>query len=565
MRSRSLLAAAIVLVVAAVTVFADEIAPEPSEPLAPEAPEVSEPLAGSWVCGVGEADGQGRFDLIAAHTGTQSDDGAQVDVTRFEEGEVDDSSSAQIDPGEDARFELDDDPDELAGTMLSWQDGATVLWREWALGGVDGLPEVTIAGGCAQPAATEWVIPGFSTVDGDSAVLRLSNPHATAANLALSFLTPEGEEQPVALENLTVPAASVREIDVNEFLPEEADLSAVVRVGSGRLSVEGVQFTDSQIGTVDGGSLLAAAPEARETWVVPWIAENDTTTSWLWVANPGEQTASVELTMYTDEGGHVPQGLSEVSIPPGQMRRVDLGGTLPEDSEEVALAARSNGVPVVVSGAVEVGADDPDRSGFAVQLGAYTTDTSWVTAGRTARIRTEALLVSNPTGEDATVDVSIFDGSAILTPVEGLAVPAGSTRQVDIDEIRGDAADWTAFVEASEGEVVVGRVGTSPDEDRMLRLIAAPAVPSADWAAQSSGLVPVSESGLVSQLRTGQSPIPAVEDSAPESEDPDSEAQDADEPGEDATDGGTSDEPDEAEPDEAEQNEAPADPDADNG
>lgn len=550
MRSlRGPVAAVLTVLAAGAVLAADTYAPAPMRPPEPAVVVASgEPVAGSFVCGVGDA-GQDEVSLIAARPVGGGASPAQLDRQRFAEGTLRVETEPSIFPGaasttsygpggDDAAEGTDVAEQDLSGTWVAWRDAPVTAWREWHVEDHDELPDAMVAGACAAPSSDRWIVPGLSTEGGDEARLRLANPFPGSATVAVGFLTPEGAEGPLVLRNITVPARSVREIVVNDTLPERADLTAVVEVASGRMSVEGVQIARSAIGGIDGASLLQAAPEAAEEWTVPWVSDDDTTASWLWIANPGQRTAPVELTLHTPDGGELPEGLAEVSVPPGEMRRVDLTGTFPEDVTVAGVSARSNGAPIVVSAGTTVSADDPAATGIAVQLGAIAPDRSWVVSGGTADGRTEALHVVNPTGAEAVVDIALFNGVASLQPaaLQDLVVGAGSSITVELDEVLDERSAWSAFVTTSSGQVVVGRVGRSTregvdedldddeaeddeadegedDEDAddgaggdsasdSLRLVVAPGVPSSAWSSRGAGLAAVNTDGLVRHLRT---------------------------------------------------------------
>ena len=482
--------------------------------------------------------------LIAARPPGAGSAPAQLERVDLVEGQRSATQLPAVFPSSDGRTGAVR-ADEPAASWLRWRDGAVAITREWRLEGVDGLPDATVSGPCTTTSAATHVVPGLSTVGGDEARLRLANPHDGPASAAIRFATPGDPQAPLVLQNLSVPPRSVREVVVNDALPERADLAALVEVTSGRLGVEGLQVSRSAIGDVDGVSLLQATTTASEDWTVPWAVDDDATSSWLWVLNRGERTATVELTLHTDDGGELPAGLTEVSVPEGELRRVDLSGTLPEGVSEAAVTARSNGVPIVVSGGVRRTAAAEERTGISVQLGAVT-DTRWVVSGTANDQRRERLRLINPEGEPATVDITLFDGVQATTPEElqGIEVPAGSTRTVAIEDLLAPTSRWSAFVTASSGEVVVGRVG-SDGGSGALHLVAGTGVPAANWTVTGSGLLAVPRPGLVAQLGTDGPRAPgdvpagllgdpddpdAVEDDAPSPDDPDAVEDDAPSP-----------------------------------
>ncbi len=466
---------------------ADEDAPDPTEDAAGPTGDAGSPPPVAT--------------LIAARPPGAGSAPAQLERVDLVDGDRTATTLPAVFPGSDARTGAVR-AQTPAANWLRWRDGVVAVSRQWRLAGVEGFPDATVAGGCTESSARTQVVPGLSTAGGDEARLRLANPHEGPASVAVRFATPGDPQAPLVLQNLSVAAGSVREVVVNTVLPERADLAALVEVTSGRVAVEGVQVARAAIGGVDGASLLTATDQPAEEWTVPWAVDDDATSSWLWVVNRGDRTAEVELTLHSEDGGDLPLGLTQVSVPAGELRRVDLTGTLPDGVREVAVTARSNGVPIVVSGGVRRRVDDVQRTGISVQLGA-SPDDRWVVSGTASERRRDRLRLVNPQGEAASVDITLFDGVRTLEPAElqGLALPAGSTRTVALEELVPPSARWSAFVTATTGQLVVGRVG-SDGGDGPLHLVAGTGVPSASWTTAGSGLLPVPRPGLVTQLGT---------------------------------------------------------------
>ena len=489
--------------------------PEPDEPDAPDddepAPDDDEPDAPEDEPAPDDTDedpGVPVATLIMARPGGPGSTPSQLERTDLVEGEVTTAGLPSVFPGGDIRAPAVA-AEEPAATVVRWRDAAVAVGREWRLEDVDGMPDGTLAGACATSSAGTHLVPGLSTAGGDEARLRLANPHRSPASAAVRFDTPGDPEAPLVLQNLSIPPGAVREVIVNDALPERDDLAAVVEVTSGRIAVEGIQVARAAIGGVDGMSLLSATTSPAEDWTVTWLADDDDTAPWLWVLNAGERTAAVELTLHTEAGGEVPFGLSEVSVPAGELRRVDMTGTFPDEVAEVGVTARSNGVPIVVSGAVTRQADEPARTGVSVQLGAAA-DTRWVVSGMAAEERVERLRIVNPEGEAAVLDVSLFDGVRIREPEElrGLELAPGSSSTVDLADHLPPGVPWTAFVTAREGAVVVGRLGTDAG-DGPLHLVATAGVPATSWLTSGATLLPVQRPGLVTQLGTSGPRAPA--------------------------------------------------------
>jgi hypothetical protein len=521
------------VLLAAWVVTADLLVPPPGPP-EPVASEVPEPVAGQWVCPIGDDTPATRLAVHAVRPAV--DDGlvSRVEVVTHADGE--ERAVGRVEVGEGAGAWL-----EPAGvTVARWEGGPSALLREWWFEGGD-LPPALVAGGCVHGLSDRWVVPGLVTAGGAEARLRLTNPFRADATVAVGFLTPEGPAEPLALQNVSVGARRTVELVVNEYLPERDDLAAVVTVAVGRVAVEGVQIVRSAIGGTDGASLLAAAPAPAEQWTLPWVVDGPGRSTWLWVANPGEREAAIELTYLTHDGGRVPDGLTEVIVEPSTVRRVDLRGSLPADVDVVGVVVRSDGAPVVVSASVEIAHPDPARSAQVVQLGAPAADNVWVLAGGATLPedpglddeplaaddesvaedddtveeeaggalgglvtveRDEQLHLLNPGSASSTVDVAVDTGSGVERPpaLQGLVVPPGTRVAIDLGPHVEGARSWSATVLADGPGVVAAHVAGSATGPR--RLLAVLGVPAAAWAPDGPPRPAASAPGLVQRIGT---------------------------------------------------------------
>lgn len=459
-----------------------DVLTDPVEDVAPSPVALAgtEAASGRSVCAVGD-DRPGTSAVIdVVRPGEAGDPPASVEVRTVSDGDSSPLIAPRLFPGAGARATVED----LEGGAIDarWSGAPVTVSREWQMDGEEDLPPGTAAGPCAPgTAATRWTVPGLATAGGSEARLRIANPHATGATVAVSFLTPEGPDEPTRLRNISVGANDSVELTLNEFVPEELDLAAVVSVQSGRVAVEGVQLTRSAIGGIDGVSLLQAATEPAASWTIPWVVDGEGRASWLWIANATDRSAPVELTLHTEDGGVVPEGLAEVAVPPGTVRRVDLRGTFPEGVESAAVTALSDGVPVTVSAVAQLSSSNPEDTGFAVQLGAEV-DPVWTLTGSGREGRGEQLRLVNPGSEPATVEVTLWDGSTASAPAElsGLQVPPGALVSLPIRELVEGASSWALTVRSTSGTVVAGTVG-SGGHGGPRHLVAAVGAPSSWW------------------------------------------------------------------------------------
>ncbi len=514
-RRQGWFAFALILPVGAGVLLLGWLVDPPLEPDAPPEATTVQPVGGSAVCPVGDGREGGDLQATVARPLDAGEEPAEAELEIYEAGERTGSSLPRLLPG--SAVQRAPELGEAGALGLTWREGPAVLHREWTLDGEDDeVPAGIVAGGCPAALSDQWIIPGMVTSGGSQAILRITNPYPTDATIGLRFVGTDGPVAPIALRNLSVEGRSTLEIDVNEFLPERDDLTAVVDVASGRVATQGIQLVRSAIGGIDGVSVLDAATEPSESWTLPWVVDREGAASWLWIYNPSDRVAPVELTYHTEEGGELPDGLSEVLVDPGQLRRVDLRGTFPEDDEVVAVTARSDGAPVVVSNAVELGADDEERTAFTVQLGVPESDTNWTVSGGNTEGRVEQLHLVNPGSEPAEATISLFAGASLEQPEEltDITVPPGGRATVPVVDGETELDGWTAFVAVDTGELVVGRVGGAGEGPR--GQVAVPGMPSSSWLVTSADQHVVRAEGMVHRLRTElgiapgeEAPVPA--------------------------------------------------------
>jgi len=422
------------------------------------------------------------------------------------------------------------DPIADAGALLArWRRTPAVMARSWQRDASDG-PGGTLAGPCVAASSERWVVPGVSTAGGAVASLALTNVFDVDASVSITLATPSGERAPVLLENVVVQRRSVLRIVLNEHAPEERDLGVVVTTRSGRVVVEAVQTFDAAIGGIDGVSLVAAAPEAAEVWTVPWLAgapaavsddgddgdvagagsdgqsgDDDTgdvgidptlvdlvgdvdlpgtPAGWLWITNPSDDRATVLVTLHTQTGALLTDILEIITLDPMQVTRLSLDGALPPGVEQVAVTVASeNGVPVVVSAATTVASNDVDDTSLAVVAAVAAPAPVWVVPSEPLPGRSTYLAISNPSGADAMVDISLWTAEGILRPdaLHGVGIPSGAMRVIELSSlVQADLVDSAAVVTATMGEVVVGHIGRALDGP--LDLVVHPGVPSTVWS-----------------------------------------------------------------------------------
>lgn len=476
--------------------------------------EVVDASAGAWYCAIaGGADDAGASLTVAAppSDGTEP---AAVAIDPFHEGDGVGDDSVQVFAGGMVTRAIAG-AGEQVGVAARWWGAPAAVARTWRVPGTIG-PAGLVEGPCEPGPSTRWYVPGVATAGGAQARLVLVNPFTTDATLRVSFTGPDGRIEPKRLENVVVPERSVREILLNEHAPEQPDLGVVVEARSGRVVAEALQTFSAAIGGIDGATLVAATARPAETWTIPWFEdaasaaavpeEGGTPTegategpdadeqppasgarSWLWVSNPSSRPAALVVTLHTNGGGHVPEGLEELTLEPGETQRVDLRGQLPPGAPHGGVTIRSdNGVPFVASVATEYADPATERTGVAIQLGAAEPDRRWVLAGAAGPGRRRFVHVANPGGDEAVVDLAVQDGSGLVRPEElqGLTIAPAAIATIDLGAfVAPEATGVAVFVEARAGSVVASTHAFAPEGRR--DAVAARGVPQGTWRSRA--------------------------------------------------------------------------------
>lgn len=483
--------------------------------------------SGAWTCPLPGLANGAEGNLVAA--APPGDSGIASDVTYDEvyEGDVTRVARASAFPEQAVGTTVVGRPNDVAtaelGLAVRWRRQPAAIGRAWRIAGDQG-PGGVLSAPCIAGTSSLWAIPGVSTAGGAEASLVLSNPFSSDASVVVTLALPDGPQQPVLLENVVVPAHSVRRVPLNEHAPEQRDLGIVVTTRSGRVVVEAMQTVNAAIGGIEGVSLVPAATAGGASWTIPWVAAaprpadpaatvdavdepsddptpaadpdaptaevlrvdglTGTPSSWVWITNVGDDDAVLLLTVHGPDGSELVDAFDQPVLAPGAVRRVELDGLLPPGTPRSGVTvATENGVPIVASVATQVAQADEDRTGFTVQLGAPATDPVWVVPGEAPLDREWLLSLVNTGGQEATVDVSLWTEAGVLRPaeVQGLVLPAGSQRLVDLtDVVDPSLTAQVVHVRARAGQVVAGRVGWSPGGD--LELVAHLGVPSAVWS-----------------------------------------------------------------------------------
>ncbi|HKJ55437.1 MAG TPA: DUF5719 family protein, partial [Nitriliruptoraceae bacterium] len=226
--------------------------------------------------------------------------------------------------------------------------------------------------------------------------------------------------------------------------------------------------------------------------------------SWIWLANPNEEPASVELSWLTAQGRMPASILGTIEVGAGAVRRLSLNDVLPAVEGDVGVDVQvTNDVPIAVAGgSVVVDGDGAERSGIGV-LNAVALDDDVVSMTTvSAQGREQWLTLANPFGVRAVVDLRVWNGATSQAPeaLRGLELGPGETVSLDVGEWATGSGEFTVFSMASEGSVTGAIRGLAPSGPMSFSTTAG--VPLAIWRANESLVGVVGRPGMVNRMGT---------------------------------------------------------------
>ncbi len=325
---------------------------------------------------------------------------------------------------------------------------------------------------CTSRAGTTWYVPYGATVRGASSRLALYNPFPDDASVDISFATPSGLRTPRDLQGFTVPARSVRMVDVNDAVARRDRLAATVVARSGRLIVDRSQIDDGTGDAVTGESgvrtdppqgvvSVPAIPALADRWLVPNVSTAPGTRPEVVIANPGTRRARIEVAIRYQEPDRYPeQEPVTLTVRAGEQGVVDLTD-LPDLVPKVGFTIEVtslDGAPVAVEVALFRNAPSPSQ-GLTVVPGSPVAATRWfLTTEGTGKRRIAKVVVANPSARPITVRVDeLVKGARRTLGGATVRIPGRDRRILDLDA----GTPGVPLVVRATGPVVVQRSSTA--------------------------------------------------------------------------------------------------------
>jgi hypothetical protein len=335
-----------------------------------------------------------------------------------------------------------------------------VAARVGRAGSVEGIG----AGNCATDASRNWYFP-----NGDSSVatdyrLVVANPFPDEAVVQIDFLTSEGEETSAQLSEVPVASGQVEVVSVSGASVPQDLLSVRLRSARGRVIAWKALWTKPE-GQPPGLEFTLGAPAPDTEWYFPAGEVSDRAQQTITVMNPNEEESSVSVALSTDEGPVQSSRLIEIAVAPQSSRQLVIPNRLEARRRNVggisAVVSVDNEVPVVAESTTTF--DDDEMSGRITEVGSADVSDRWLVAPPSLEPTTDSLVLQNPTTEETTVNVVIYDGgeegAGGTSPenLQGITVPPGLRVSISLEDIRGSGGSWLEVV-ADNGEVVAERI-----------------------------------------------------------------------------------------------------------
>jgi hypothetical protein len=268
--------------------------------------------------------------------------------------------------------------------------------------------------GAPAPDGTWYLAEGSSQPPFDTWLL-LQNPGPQAANVVLTFMKDNGENQ---ILNLSIPPTSRRSLHANEIVPQSAFATKLV-------SDQPIVAERTVYLAKGGGHATLASPVTSKTWYLAEGSALDHVDTWLLIQNPGRSPASVTVTYLRENGQQAERRLTV-----GATSRAAVNARQDVAGERFGYKVEAD-QPIVVERAMYFGgAPDGAGTGAHASVGAPEPAKTWfLPEGSTQSPFTEQVLVANPGGAPTHLRVDFVrpDGSSTsreynLAPLSRLTI-----------------------------------------------------------------------------------------------------------------------------------------------
>ncbi len=292
--------------------------------------------------------------------------------------------------------------------------------------------------GTTTPAAT-WYLAEGATDGGMETYVLVQNPNASDVTVDLTFMTSSGSQS--GPHGVTIPANSRHSFNVGDSVVDYNVSTKVVSTG-GSVVCERSMYGNGRTWAHD--SVGVANPSS--IWYMAEGATAGDFETWVLVQNPNATAVTVDLTFMTSAGSQ--PGPHGVSIPANSRHSFNVGEYVTDYN--VSTRVETAGGDVICERAVYGG----DRTWGTDSIGATATAFTWYLAeGCTGEGFETWVLVQNPFGSPATVDLTFMTSTGPQAGPHDVIIPAWSRASFNVGEYVTDY-NVSTRVESSGGIVV---------------------------------------------------------------------------------------------------------------
>jgi hypothetical protein len=376
-----------------------------------------------------------RFFERASFCGRPMNEGAasQVTVGTVSPEEV----SLAIEPELAGRLQTLRGP---AGRTIPTRDAAQVVGYRAVVSAATTtqMPAVQGSGAarCSSFASTRWFFPEGSSALGFDERLILYNPFPDEAVARITFYTPGGEITKARLtEGLPVPAGETRVVKVNDFVPPEKVLGAVVDMGRGRAVAWRASLIDPKEQPT-GLQFTLGAKATAETWYLPAGSIEDGVDERISLLNPSNQEAIVSLSLVTSTETLQPPRLVDIQLPARTSTRLTLseliGSRLQNLGGVGVVATSTNSVGIVAERTLWY--DITGVTGTSSEVGGEVTRELWLVPPALLKPTTDTVVVLNPGLKRTKVSLSLLGprGPRRLRDLQDVSVGPARRRRIEL-------------------------------------------------------------------------------------------------------------------------------------
>ncbi|OKL54943.1 hypothetical protein BSZ39_01315 [Bowdeniella nasicola] len=289
-------------------------------------------------------------------------------------------------------------------------------------GDLRGLTAMT----CASPITDAWLLGGATTV-GASAELVLTNPGQTVATATIEAYSERGALPEGSVARTSVAPGKTEKILLESSISEIERLALHIKVDGGALVPAIVTHRLDGI-IAKGSAIVSPGAGAERTQLVSGVHLAGGSGDVLRLVNPGDEVATVKVTMLSAEGATTLPGAESLAIDAGAVQDIDLAALAEGD---YSIEVESN-QPVLAAAATHRDGEGGVSS------------TAWIpsaTAGRELYVPgiaeagiTAHVAITAPSTSGASVTYRPVAANGAVGEEARLEIPAGSVRVPSLPE-----------------------------------------------------------------------------------------------------------------------------------